>query len=250
MQRSLGQWVDRYPAQVRLPSENEFRTTVVVPCYNHAEYLPLAVQSLVEQSLPAFDTVLIDDASDDGTNGLLQDLAEALSSRGNVTLVTHRRNLGQAATLNEAINLSATPFVTVLNDDDWLTDEALSHVLRVHRQNPRIALVGAASEWFSGDGRPPGRTIGEPLPVRLYAPDEVRQFRQPNDLNMTHSGMTLSRHAWHVVGGYRVDVRERVVPYTDRDLQLRLAALFPVAVVESPLVWWRSDSSVDAGLNS
>jgi hypothetical protein len=67
---------------------------------------------------------------------------------------------------------------------------------------------------------------------------------------MTHSGMTVLRAAWAVVGGYRSDPRARVVPYSDRDFQLRVASLYPIAVIDEPLVWWRSDSSVDAGVNS
>lgn len=62
--------------------------------------------------------------------------------------------------------------------------------------------------------------------------------------------MTVARSAWEVVGGYRPDVSSRVDPHSDRDFQLRVAALYEVAVIDDPLVWWRSDSSVDAGLNS
>jgi len=169
---------------------------------------------------------------------------------GAVTLVTHLRNRGQSATLNEAIGLAATPLVTILNDDDWLMPHALSRAVGTLGANPELGLVGAASRWFSGPGRPPDSSGDGPTAVRIVAPAQVRSLRHPLDLNMTHSGMTISRVAWEVVGGYLTDAARRVVPWSDRDLQLRIAALYPVAVINEPLVWWRSDSSVDAGVNS
>jgi GT2 family glycosyltransferase len=208
------------------------------------------LQSLVEQDLDRFDTVLVDDASEDGSADLLDGLAELLSAKGSVMVLRHDRNVGQAATLNEAISTASTPLVTVLNDDDWLTPGMLTAALDVLREHPEVVLVGAGSMWFEGAGRPPEVPPGPPYGVRKFTSTEVRAFRHPNDLNMTHSGMTMRRAAWQVVGGYRRSVADRLVPFSDRDLQLRVAALYPVAVIDAPLVWWRSDSSVDAGVNS
>jgi glycosyltransferase involved in cell wall biosynthesis len=252
MRRRLASWAAGWPAASVPPLRDEnLRTTVVVPCYNHAAFLPFAVRSLLDQSLPRFDTILVDDCSQDGTGGLLEDLAEQLRARGTVTVARHDRNQGQAATLNEAIRLASTPLVTVLNDDDWLSADTLVAVLDVLRDDAAIALVGTGSRWFEGQGAPP-ESVPPPDAARVtvYRPEDVRTMRRPEDLNMTHSGMTLHRSAWELVGGYRSRVGDRLVPFSDRDLQLRVAALYPVAVIDAPLVWWRSDSSVDGGVNS
>ena len=251
MRRRLARWAAGWPAASVPPLlDEDLRTTVVVPCYNHAAFLPFAVRSLLDQSLPRFDTVLVDDCSQDGTGGLLEDLAEQLRARGTVTVVRHDQNQGQAATLNEAIRLARTSLVTVLNDDDWLSTGTLVAVLDVLRGDPAIALVGTGSRWFEGQGAPPESAPPDTAGVTVHRPDGVRSMRRPEDLNMTHSGMTLRRSAWELVGGYRSRVGDRLVPFSDRDLQLRVAALYPVAVIDAPLVWWRSDSSVDGGVNS
>jgi hypothetical protein len=68
---------------------------------------------------------------------------------------------------------------------------------------------------------------------------------------MTHTGSCFLNAAWEVVGGYAVDKRKRVVPFSDRDFQLRVASLWPVAVSNAtPFSLWRRDSSVDVELNS
>ena len=250
MRRRLRAWQASWPEPPALARPDRLDTTVVVPCYNHAAFLPYAVQSLVEQTLERFDTVLVDDCSTDGTRQLLPGLAASLQDRGSVTVLTHDTNRGQAATLNEAIASSTTSLVTVLNDDDWLTPTTLETMIETHRRFPEVVMVGSHSQWFTGDGRPPAQSLAGTPQVRRFRPSDVPALRWPNDLNLTHSGMTVSRAAWDVVGGYRTDAATRVVPFSDRDLQLRVAALYEVAVIDDPLVWWRSDSSVDAGLNS
>jgi GT2 family glycosyltransferase len=249
MRHRLRAWQRAAPGAPGPHATTDLTTTVVVPCYNHAAFLPLAVESLLAQTLQRFDTVLVDDASTDHTGELLDDLAEALRVRGEVRVVRHARNAGQAASLNEGFEAATTPLLTVLNDDDWLTPSTLETMLAMHREHRDLAVVGSHSRWFAGAGRPPD----EPVPdsgVRWFGPADLPRLRRPNDLNLTHSGMTVSREAWRAVGGYRTDPRTRVVPYSDRDLQLRIAAVAKVAVLDAPLVWWRSDSSVDAGVNS
>lgn len=243
-------WQATWPDPPVLPKDAQLDTTVILPCYNHASFLPFAVQSLIEQTLERFDTVLVDDCSTDETSRLLPGLAASLRDRGRVTVISHDSNRGQAASLNEAIASSTTPLVTVLNDDDWLTPTTLETMLATHQRFPNVVLVGSHAQWFTGAGRPPAERVVAAAPVRRFLPNDIRTLRWPNDLNMTHSGMTVALAAWNVVGGYRPDVATRVVPFSDRDFQLRVAALYEVAVIDDPLVWWRSDSSVDAGLNS
>ena len=252
MRRRLAGWSASWRTVPPLPPLESYELTVVVPCFNHAPFLPYAVDSLVKQELARFRTILVDDHSSDETAALLPELAGRLEAKGHVTVVAHRRNVGQAATLNDAIGAAVTPLVTVLNDDDALTPGALDALVSVFAADATVALVGAHSRWFSGGGAPPEdppAATADPASVR-QDPGQLGALRTPADLNLTHSGMTVRRDVWGVVGGYRPDIGARIVPFSDRDLQLRIAALYPVVVLGDELVWWRSDSSVDAGLNS
>ena len=252
MRRRLRAWVALAPAPKPLRISAHVRTTVVVPCYNHAQHLPFAIQSLREQTLGDFDTVLVNDHAIDETDELLPGLADTLRHKGAVTIVRHQQNRGQAASLNAGIRLARTPLVTIFNDDDWLMPHALKTLVEIFKASPDLGLVGAGSLHFSGFGRPRPRsdTDAQITSTQRLEPSHTRAIRHHRDLNMTHSGMTLSRDAWQSVGGYRSDVRHRVVKFSDRDIQLRVGALYPVVLVDQPLVWWRADSSVDAGLNS
>jgi hypothetical protein len=96
-------------------------------------------------------------------------------------------------------------------------------------------------EWSESNG----------LSLTKHRPSDVVDYRSANDLNMTHSGCTFLKTAWERVGGYLTDKAARVVPFSDRDFQIRMNALYTVAVsYEVPFAFWRTDSSVDRGLNS
>jgi hypothetical protein len=124
-------------------------------------------------------------------------------------------------------------------------------------QNRGVALMGAHSIHFAGReplaAAPKLRTsYGPPeRPLVIDSPGDVPRYRRHDDLNMTHSGSCFWKTAWEAVGGYSVAKEDRMVPFSDRDVQLRVSTLWPVAVAhETPIAFWLNDASVDGGVNS
>ena len=119
-------------------------------------------------------------------------------------------------------------------------------------------MVGGSSIHFRSDAELDNllksrqrNAVGSSIELSIRQPSDVYSYRRYNDLNMTHSGSCFLKSAWKMVGGYYSDKRERLVPFSDRDFQLRINALFPVAVSSDILFsFWRSNSSVDNGLDS
>jgi glycosyltransferase involved in cell wall biosynthesis len=216
--------------------------------------------SITSQTRQPDEVVLIDDASNDGTAEVLQSLLAAVprKNRGRYRLIRNDRNEGQAASLNRAIEATTSDAVMILNDDDFLMPDAVEVSLGLFARHPDIALLGAHSIHFAGqDPRTlEPRTIAAQLgaldlTLDIRRPADALQYRGFNDLNMTHSGSSFLRLAWVAVGGYDPDPSRRIVPFSDRDFQLRINALFSVGL--SPVVafsFWRSDSSVDYGRNT
>jgi hypothetical protein len=63
---------------------------------------------------------------------------------------------------------------------------------------------------------------------------------------MTQSGCAFLRSAWEGAGGF-LPFSERVCSHDDRDFQMRVAALFPVAVVDEPVAFYRLGRSSKKG---
>jgi glycosyltransferase involved in cell wall biosynthesis len=257
LKRFLGEMQLRPP--VGLPLECPGSLAVVVPCFGHAAYLPQMFESIVAQTTPPDEVIVIVDGSPDDSAAVMTGLlaGHPLPDGGRQSLFVNERNLGQAAALNRAISATSSDLVMILNDDDYLMHDAVESMLALFGRYRDVALIGAHSIHFEGvDGLAAAPKLStayaEPgLPLVVHRPEDVAGYTSPIDLNMTHSGSTFFKVAWAAVGGYEGDQRRRLVPFSDRDFQLRVNAVWPVGVaVETPFSFWRTDSSVDRDRNS
>ncbi len=242
-------------AQLPLPEPRSI--SLVVPLFKHAAFLPEMFQSVVQQTRPPDELIFIDDNSPDDSTQIVKDLLAAnpvLESR--TSLLVNDRNIGQAASLNRAIATVTSDLVMILNDDDYLMHDVVETMLDLFGRYPELALIGAHSVHFSGSdalAAAPKRIADYPepaLPLTVQRPDQVPGYRGYDDLNMTHSGSCFPKVVWQAVGGYRPK-KDRCVPGSDRDFQLRINAIWPVGVAyKTPFSFWRNDSSVDRELAS
>ena len=245
--------MSRHPL-VALPTEAPGSIAVVVPCFGHALYLPDLLDSIVAQTRRPDEVIMVDDDSPDKTNEILRAFVATQGERGNgrAVLLENDRNVGQAASLNRAISAASSQLIMIANDDDYLMHDAVESMLARFSQNRGVALMGAHSIHFAGRealaAAPKLSTsYGPPeRPLVIHLPGDVPRYRRYNDLNMTHSGSCFWKTAWEAVGGYSVAKEDRVVPFSDRDFQLRVNTLWPVAVAyETPIAFWRTDACVD-----
>jgi glycosyltransferase involved in cell wall biosynthesis len=116
------------------------RIAVIVPCHNHERYVQRALESVFEQTYREVELVVIDDGSTDATAAAArQTLARSPFPYRFLT----RENRGAAATINEGVALSTSPYVNILNSDDWFREERLAAMVR--------DVVARGAEWgFSG----------------------------------------------------------------------------------------------------
>ena len=242
-----------------LPSGAPSSVAVVVPCFMHVAFLTDMFESLVAQTRQPDEVIFVDDCSPDATYIVLKSLiaTQQAASGGRYQLLTNDRNIGQSASLNRGISAASSELIMILNDDDYLMHDAVESVLALFVQYPGVALIGAHSIHFAGHealaAAPKQSTDYAPagLPLVVHQPEDVARYRFYNDLNMTHSGSCFLKDAWQAAGGYRADKSQRIVPFSDRDFQLRVNALWPVAVADrTPFSFWRNDSSVDSSRNS
>lgn len=96
------------------------KVSVILPSYNHEQYVEAAVRSVMEQSGVDFELIVIDDGSKDRTPEILKRLSEELG----FTYI-HRSNKGVVATLNEALELAQGEYVCSFSSDDIMPPDRL-----------------------------------------------------------------------------------------------------------------------------
>ena len=232
---------------------------IVIPCYGHAPFLQEMFESIRQQTIAPDQVIFVVDNSPDDSLQILQGLISKYQSttESELVLLQNEANLGQAASLNKGIEYSNAEIIMILNDDDYLMHDSVEVTLKLLKKYPEAALLGGHSLHFGADElRHTPKLIKsicptEEIEIDLRQPIQTLSYRKYNDINMTHSGSSFYKAAWKSIGGYYPDKSKRLVHFSDRDFQLRMNALFPVALSNTtPLSCWRNDSSVDQGVNS
>lgn len=106
--------------------------------YNAADSLRRSVGSLLSQTLSDIQVICIDDGSTDGSLRLLRSFAER---DRRVEVIALGRNTGAANARNEGLKRANGDYVTFLDSDDWLAEDALQQAVEVFGRDREIDCV-------------------------------------------------------------------------------------------------------------
>lgn len=98
--------------------------TVLTATYNRAHLLPDLYLSLCRQTCKEFEWLVVDDGSTDGTSDLVQGWKS--SDNGFTIALITTANGGKNRAINKGIECIKTPYVAIVDSDDYLTDDAIS----------------------------------------------------------------------------------------------------------------------------
>lgn len=126
------------------------RISVVVPTYNYARYLPQRIASILNQSLPVWEIILLDDASSDDSVEVAQKLLQNSSVR--YRIIRNRKNSGGVfKQWKKGVDLAEGDLVWIAEADDWAAHDFLEKVGRPFLDNPDIVLSYTQSHQVSGE---------------------------------------------------------------------------------------------------
>ncbi len=113
--------------------------SVVIPVYNGRDSIGQCLTSVFKQDYGPLETIVIDDASTDGS---LQNVQSACSDKPEVRIISHLRNQGLASTLNQGLELANGDFVLVVHQDcEILETSFVARALVAMQEHPEIAAV-------------------------------------------------------------------------------------------------------------
>ncbi len=114
--------------------------SVVITTYNYAVYLPRAIDSVLMQTYPNVEVIVIDDGSTD-------DAASVIPSHALVKYF-YQENRGLSAARNNGIKKSKGDYVVFLDADDWLEPDAIENNLAVLIHHPTVAFISGSYYLF------------------------------------------------------------------------------------------------------
>src|SRR5688572_7994074 len=116
-----------------IPKQNSL-ISIIIPCYNHAQYLTKAIESVLNQNYKDVEIIVVDDESTDNTK-------EVTLSYGNPVKYIYKKNGGLSAARNTGLEHIQGNYVVFLDADDWLYADALQTNLDFLLQHPEAAFV-------------------------------------------------------------------------------------------------------------
>ena len=118
--------------------------SVVIPCYNNASFLRDAIQSVLSQTHPRTELIVVDDGSSDDTS----DVASSYP----VTRVIRQNNQGVSAARNVGLAQSRGDYVVFLDADDRLLPDAVDAGVRCLESHPACAFASGHVRLAGQDG--------------------------------------------------------------------------------------------------
>lgn len=100
--------------------------SVIMPAYNAERYIAEAIQSVLSQSTPQWELLVVDDRSTDSTRKIIADFA---GKDARIQLICNEENLGVARTRNRGISLSRGKYVALLDSDDYWKPQFLEKMI-------------------------------------------------------------------------------------------------------------------------
>jgi glycosyltransferase involved in cell wall biosynthesis len=116
--------------------------TIVTPFYNTAPYLRACLDSVLAQTHPAWEYVLVDNCSTDGSSEIA---AEYAARDPRVRVVRNPRHLPQLENYNVAWRLVSdrAVYCKMVQADDWVYPECVARMVAVGERHPRVGLVSS-----------------------------------------------------------------------------------------------------------
>lgn len=122
------------------------QATIIIPNYNGITYLPVCLDALRRQTVQTFDTIVVDNASVDGSQALLsRDYPE-------VKLLTLPENQGFCGAVNAGIRASGAPYVILLNNDTEAAPEFVEGLLNaIEKDSRRFSCSAKMLQFYHRD---------------------------------------------------------------------------------------------------
>jgi hypothetical protein len=161
--------------------------SVVMPVYNAAPFLSASIRSILDQTFPDFEFVILDDASTDGSAEMLHDWA---SRDHRIRLLRSPVSLGTVGSSNRVVAEACAPICARMDADDVSHPDRLRRQWDVLAADRGVVLVGSLWDGIDAHGR------------SVRPRDRWRLLRPLLSAPFAHGSIMFRREAFEAVGGY------------------------------------------------
>jgi alpha-1,3-rhamnosyltransferase len=156
--------------------------SIIVPSYNHRNYIGLLIDSIYAQTFKDFELIVVDDGSKDGSPEFLKEL----QARFEYKLIL-KDNEGLCRTLNKGLAESMGKYIITIGSDDIMVPTRLAEQVAYLEDNPLVEVVGGAMHLIDESGK----KCGDRIPAKI---GEI-SFREMTATNRVFAPTTMIRRS-------------------------------------------------------
>jgi glycosyltransferase involved in cell wall biosynthesis len=211
----------------------------IVPSYNHADYVVDAVASVLNQTAPVREVIVVDDASTDESLLRLRQFDDP-----RLRIIALDKNAGGSEALNIGIRASASPLIAICNSDDLWEPTKLERQIPWLKADPNIGAVFTGVSWIGeyGEELKDRGEAGEVFRVKNRSRHAWIKALVENGNCLCHPTVLIRRSVYDKVGLY--DNRLRQLP--DQKMWLALLMQTELHVLDEKLVRFRIHDNTSA----
>jgi glycosyltransferase involved in cell wall biosynthesis len=209
--------------------------SVVAVCYNHEKYVVETLDSIINQTYPNIELIIMDDCSKDNSVNVINDWIQ--QKQLNCIFIPHLVNLGLCKTLNEALSHSNGKYIQFIACDDILFNNKIENQVNVFLKNNSDNLVFVYSDMVS---------INEQN--EIVSNTWFEYYKKSNTLPPTGSAydeilavplipapsLLIDKNKILQLGGY-----DESLVFEDLDFILRSTKQFEIDCIDEPTVYYR-----------
>ena len=211
--------------------------SVLIPNYNYARFLPDAIESVLSQTYPHIEMIVVDDGSTDNSRDVIASYDERV-------IPVFKENGGPTSALNAAFDRSRGDLISFLDADDAFDPQKAARVVAAARRRPQAYLIHHQMQIIDANGKAMHRPFPARVPdgdIRTLVASTGGWFPRP-----VMSGLTFTRayaeRLFPVPAEQQSFERGRshLLPiFVDTYLASPAALLAPVAGIQAPLTRYR-----------
>jgi glycosyltransferase involved in cell wall biosynthesis len=204
--------------------------TAIIPTYNRAEFLREAITSVLAQTRPPAEILVVDDGSTDETPAVVTAFGSRVS-------YLRQENQGKAAAINRALTVAERPCVWIFDDDDIAHPAALERLYGAIITRPECGFAYGLCDRFTGSWPAP---TSPPYPAYSAPSRAILYIRLLEGIFMWQGAVLVRRQALAEVGPFNT----ALLRSQDYDMMLRLARRFESISIPYILFHQRQHSGV------
>ncbi|WP_455221784.1 glycosyltransferase family 2 protein [Kaarinaea lacus] len=200
-----------------VPSHTTFQVSVVIPTFNRVKRLGQAIQSVLDQTCPVHEIIVVDDGSSDGTGAMIRD------QFGDRVKYHYQDNHGVSHARNIGIQKSIGNWIAFLDSDDQWLPEKLQIQIAALEKNPDYRFCHTNEIWIRN-----GKRVN---PMNKHEKSGGFIYRKCLPLCViSPSSALMRRDIFDELGVFD----ETLPACEDYDFWLRYCSHYPVLFIESP----------------